>query len=95
MLKHKEVNSLAVFGLRRMDHCPPHFITIKFDGHNNDKIITDWIWENLDGRFYMGDDYAESPESSIFMQKIVGFELPGEASYFSLILDTINHYPEW
>lgn len=95
MLKHKEVNPLAVFGLRRMDHCPPHFVTIKFDSRGNEKGITDWIWENLDGRFYFGDDYVETPGSSIYMQKVVGFESPGEASYFSLILDTINRIPEW
>lgn len=91
MLKHNEVNPLAVFGLRKMEHCPPHFTTVKFDCYVNDKVITDWIWEHLDGRFYIGDEYGSSDNKGpIYMQKVAAFELAGEASYFSLILDTIN-----
>ena len=90
MLKHNDVNPLAVFGLRRMEHCPPHFTTIEYNSHATEKVITDWIWEHLDGRFYIGDIYIETPGTSITMKKMVGFELAGEASYFSLILDTID-----
>lgn len=90
MLKHNEVNPLAVFGMRRMDHCPPHFTTIEFDLRGSLKNITDWIWEHLDGRFYVGDIYLDGNNNGIAMQKIAAFETPGEASYFSLILDTIN-----
>jgi hypothetical protein len=89
MLKHNEVNPLTVFGLRRVDHCPPHFVTVEFDKHTEDKTITDWIWENLTGRFYYGDYYYANPTGSISMQKRVGFEIAGEASYFSLILNTL------
>lgn len=92
MLKHNEANPLAVFGLRRMDHCPPHFTLVEFDMRTSDKVITDWIWEHLTGRFYIGDHYAETPGDSVTFHKVVAFELPGEASYFSLILDTINTY---
>ena len=98
MLKHNEVNPLAVFGLRMMEHCPPHFTTIEYNSHASEKVITDWIWEHLDGRFYIGDIYIDTPGASIAMKKMVGFELPGEASYFSLILDTIDKNPnelEW
>jgi hypothetical protein len=96
MLKHNEVNPLAVFGLRRVEHCPPHFTTIKFSLRTNEKNITDWIWENLAGRFYLGDDYAQTDAGYISMDKLVGFEQAGEASYFSLVIDTINgHDVEW
>lgn len=95
MLKHNEVNPLAVFGLRKMEHCPPHFVVVKFDLSGTEKGITDWIWEHLDGRFYYGDEYVTASNSPIAMQKIVGFESPGEASYFSLILDTINKRDFW
>jgi hypothetical protein len=90
MLKHNEVNPLTVFGLRRINHCPPHFISVAFDIHTNDKQITDWIWEHLSGRFYYGDLYTENQNSSISMYKQAAFEIPGEASYFSLVLDTIQ-----
>jgi len=95
MLKHNEANPLAVFGLRRVEHCPPHFTTIKFSIRTNDKHISDWIWENLSGRFYIGDDYAENEHGHIHMDKVAAFEIAGEASYFSLILDTINTPEEW
>jgi hypothetical protein len=90
VLKHNEVNPLAVFGLRRVDHCPPHFSPVRFDIKVQEKIITDWIWENLDGRFYFGEYYYEDPNGSFNSQKMAAFEEPGEASYFALILDTVN-----
>ena len=91
MLKYGEVNPLNVFGLRQLDHCPPHFIKVRFDLRCNIKKITSWIIENCDGRFYAGDTYIEDPENSrIQMQQCVAFEIPGEASYFALILDKLN-----
>ena len=90
MLKYNDVNLLTVFGLRRMDHCPPHFTAVKFDSHTTSKHITDWIWENLEGRFYFGDVYFTAESGGVMMQKQAAFELAAEASYFSLILDTID-----
>lgn len=100
MLKHGEVNPLDVFGLRQLDFCPPHFERITFDLATSIKTITDWIYENLDGRFYIGDyfsvdaDVAES--NRVRMCKVVGFEIPEEASYFGLFLPNINvNNNEW
>ena len=99
MFKHGEVNPLSVFGLRRMEHCPPHFIKVAFDIYISDKIISDWIYENLTGRFYLGEQYSAIEESKnttqFFMQKLAAFEIPGEASMFALTLDTINQHPFW
>ena len=55
MLKHGEINPLNVFGLRRMDHCPPHFEKVYFDLRTSEKHISDWIYEHLIGRFWFGD----------------------------------------
>ena len=90
MLKLNDINPLSVFGLRQLDHCPPHFAVMKFDICTLEKVITDWIWENLEGRFFFGDDYIGTPGESLVMQKMVGFELLSEASYFSLLLSTFN-----
>jgi hypothetical protein len=91
MLKHGEANPLAVFGLRQLEHCPPHFHPVQFSLNVSQKVITDWIWTNLEGRFYIGDDYRYSQDSpGLTMSKVAAFELPAEASYFALILDTIN-----
>lgn len=89
-LKYGEVNPLVVFGMRRMAHMPPHFEPIYFDTKVIDKVVTDWVWENLDGRFYYGDHYQVASNGSISMQKVIAFEEKSEASYFGLMLSTIN-----
>lgn len=91
MLKHGEVNPLNVFGLRRLSFCPPHFTKVPFANYVDAKIITDWIFENMTGRFCLIDDYQETPgEARIVPNKCAAFEEPGEASMFILMLDTIN-----
>ena len=65
MLKHGEPNPLNVFGLRKLDHCPPHFERVVFDIKTSEKQITDWIHENLSGRFYLGDAVVTNPESGL------------------------------
>ena len=92
MIKHGEANPLDVFDLRQLDHCPPHFEVISFDMRASPKAITDWIYENLSGRFYIGDYFDANDEApnKVSMQKMVAFELHEEASYFGLFLPNIN-----
>lgn len=95
MLKHNEVNPLAVFGLRRVEHCPPHFTKIFLDTYVQEKVFTDWIYSHLTGRFFYGDWFQETEAGKSGMTRCIAFEEPGEASYFSLVLDTINKQPAW
>jgi len=91
MLKHGEVNPLDVFDLRRLNHCPYHFERIVFELKTSEKTITDWIYENLIGRFYLGDSiYWNSTLNRYDMGKTAGFEKATEASYFALFLPNIN-----
>lgn len=93
MLKHGEVNPLNVHGLREVAHCPPHFSKVTFDLQVGEKEICDWIYENLEGRFYLGPiDVVLDSGGSAHRQTLVAFELPGEASYFSLFLPEINQF---
>lgn len=92
MIKHGEPNPLNVFGLRQLDHNPPHFTSVPFELKASNKQITDWIWENLEGRFWFGDHYQTSTDGSIQMVKMASFEKSSEASYFALILTEINQY---
>jgi hypothetical protein len=92
MLKHNEANPLAVFGLRELEHCPPHFTRVTFDLKASEKTISDWIWTNLDGRFWLGDYYYKTESETVSIQKCVGFEIPGEASMFALMLDQLNKF---
>lgn len=90
MLKYGEVNPLAVFGLRELNHCPPHFTAVVFPLKTNAKTISDWIWANLSGRFYFNDYYYKDENNAVQLTKKAAFEIPGEASMFGLILDQIN-----
>ena len=90
MLKHNEANPLAVFGLRKLDHCPPHFSRVEFELKSDEKSISDWIWTNLDGRFWYDDWYYKDGDGNVGFQKCAAFEIPGEASMFALVLDQIN-----
>jgi hypothetical protein len=95
MLKYGEVNPLAVFGLRELEHCPLHFTTVEFELKTSEKSITDWIWTNLTGRFYCGDYYYKDSAGNVALIKRAAFEIPGEASMFALILDQINQHEYW
>lgn len=90
MIKHGEVNPLNVFGLRRLTHCPPHFERVQFDLYTNEKSISDWIYENLEGRFFVGPIDVAQPNSITIRQTVVAFEQSSEASYFSLLLPQVN-----
>lgn len=90
MLKHGEVNPLNVFGLRELQHCPPHFEKVYFELRTNIKDIKDWVYENLSGRFWFGEQYVEIADGKLSIEKCIAFENHAEASYFSLMLDQIN-----
>lgn len=92
MLRNGEANPLTVHGLREMGHCPPHFVRVTFDLYNNRKQVTDWIWENFEGRFWFGDWFYLSEDGRCVMSACAAFEIPGEASMFSLMLDQIQNY---
>lgn len=85
-----------MFGIRELNHCPLHFVQIKFNLKTSQKAISDWIWTNLDGRFWIGDWYYKDEGNNVQIQKCVAFEIPGEASMFALMLDQLNTYEhEW
>jgi len=91
MIKHGEPNPLNILDIRRLQHCPPHFETVEFDLRASLKDISDWIYENTDSRFYIGDRYRKIPGSDkTVLNYIAGFENPSEASYFGLMLDSFN-----
>lgn len=90
MIKHGEVNPLNVFGLRETAHCPPHFQQVSFDLKTSENDIRNWIYENLEGRFWLGDQHFTNGHGQVEIQKCASFENHAEASYFSLFLDQIN-----
>lgn len=89
MLKHGEVNPLNVHNLRKWDECPPHFEKVFFESRTYDRDILNWIYENLEGRFYLGE-HITTDSGSLVSRKCAAFERHHEASYFTLMLDTFN-----
>jgi hypothetical protein len=88
-------NPLNTFLLRRLEHCPPHFAVVDFSLSTNEKRLSDWIWEHLAGRFFLGDSYISQgtgTDKRSVLSKRAGFEIPGEASYFALFLPELNKF---
>jgi len=90
MLKYNEVNPLNVHGLREMSHCPPHFQKFIFDKldaglhtKKSIKIVVDWIYENLSGRFYIKSLNTKN------IKYTIAFEEHAELSFFILSIPTI------
>ena len=91
--KHFQPNALNSHNLRVLGHCPPHFYAVDFNLVCQPKKITNWIYENLSGRFYFGDVFVASHNSgSVQIQKRAAFEIHSEASYFALVLSEINKF---
>lgn len=86
----REINPLAVHGLRRMAHCPPHFEAVLFDIATEEQDILDWIHVHCAGRFFFGDSFTTNLSGQIGMCKKAAFETHSEASYFGLLLADIN-----
>lgn len=87
-------NPLNTHNLRVVGHCPPHFYAVDFNLCCRPKKISDWIYENLHGRFFFGDVVTHDSNSSRSMQiqKRAAFEIHSEASYFALMLSEINKF---
>jgi len=94
MLRDGQINPLNVHGLRELENkCPPHFVQVLFDLATSKKNITDWIYENLEGRFWYNEVYYHNAETnSIELKNVAAFEIAGEASMFALCLSQFNTY---
>ena len=86
MLNKGKINPLNVIEVRRVEFCPPYFETVVINpSYNLNVAIDDWIYNNLSGRYYIGQSIEESSGSTGFRQKLkIGFENPSELSYFML-----------
>ena len=104
MLKNGEVNPLNLWNMRQVEGtCPPHFERVEFDlyMHQTPKEYSDWIWENLEGRFWLGEMYnydttvtdtygPDKRTQRITMSTCAAFELPSEATMFAMCLSQIS-----
>lgn len=76
----KEAEFIELARLRQLDFFSPHLTVVDISSQKrNEKRITDWLWSNTNGRFWIG-----SQEIDKELKFIVGFEIPYEATFFSL-----------
>jgi len=93
MIKTFQVNPLNVHNQRVLEFCPPHFYVVDFDLSCSAKKISDWIYENLSGRFYFGEVIVYDQQKSLTnIQRRAAFEIHSEATYFALVLNELNKF---
>jgi len=84
-LKLKNPNPLDVLKIRRVKFCPPHFSTTQIArSYNLDKVICEWIIDNLSGRYYFGSTIKLDEDKNFTQMYQVGFESAKELSFFML-----------
>jgi hypothetical protein len=84
-LKHGKVNPLNALELRKCDFPAHHFyytIIPKFTTVNY-KNINDWVYQNLNGRYYIGQSLDLIDNNISYVLKI-GFEQEKEVSFFKI-----------
>lgn len=85
MQKLKDPNPLDLYGMRRVEFCPPHFESVNLSrSYNMEQAICEWIEAKLVGRYFFGPNIVLDEDNSIVKTYTVGFENPKEMSYFTL-----------
>ena len=75
-----ESEFIELLRLRQLEFFSDHLTVVEVPGLSRlEKRITDWLWTNTKGRFWVGERYIDQR-----WQFIVGFEIPYEATFFSL-----------
>jgi hypothetical protein len=85
-LKHGKPNALNLLGIRRVHFPARHFhytVLGKFIVNKSNKI-NDWIFYNLNGRYYLGNSLQLDETNSLVHMLKVGFENEKELSIFLL-----------
>ena len=84
-LKNGKINTLNALGLRKVTFPAHHFqytIIPKYSPILHDQI-DDWIYHNLNNRYYVGQSLALIDNTIVYVTKI-GFEQEKELSFFKL-----------
>lgn len=76
----KESEFLELRRLRQLEFYSPHLTAVDATPYRRyEKRISDWIWTNTSGRFWIGDHYSDRE-----WRFLVCFEVPYESTFFTL-----------
>lgn len=85
-IKHGKPNPLNLLGLRRVQFPARHFHFITLPKYNASivKNADEWIYNNLNGRYYIGQGLTLDDTNTIVYVTKIGFEQEKEKSFFLL-----------
>jgi hypothetical protein len=85
-LKHGKPNSLNFLDLRRVRFPARHFHYTTLDKFHPNKMmqLENWVMQNLNSRFYLGQTLILNNTNSICYATKIGFEDEKELSFFLL-----------
>ena len=85
-LKNGKPNPLNYFDLRRVEFAAPHFryTVLQKYSPNLIKNVDRWITDNLNNRYYVGQDIGLDNTNTIIHTTRIGFESEKELSFFTI-----------
>lgn len=85
-LKNGKPNPLNYFDLRRVGFAAPHFKYTTIDRYNPTllKNLDNWIKQNLNSRYYIGQSLDLDHTNTIVYIIKIGFEAEKELSFFTI-----------
>lgn len=84
-MKLGKINVLNALNLRKVNFPAHHFTYISLDKFNPTFVlkVDEWIFENLNGRYYIGPRLGLVDNNIKYLTK-VGFEIEKEISFFKI-----------
>ena len=85
-------NPLNYFKVRRVEFAPPHFTFFTVNQFMPRQVIaiTEWIEDNLSGRFYISQGITLDNTNTIVYNTRIGFESEQEVTFFILACPFIH-----
>lgn len=92
-LSKRDINPLNVFGMRRINHIPPHFSCLIIDSHWDERIkkIDQWVYINLNSRYCIKTTQFLDDKRKIYIKCVLGIEDPKELTWLTLKCPYINN----
>ena len=85
-LQHEKPNPLNYFELRRVTFACPHFNYFLIKKYNPAQIkkISSWVMDNLNKRYYIGQEIVLDYTNTLVYNTRIGFESESELTVFLL-----------
>ncbi len=90
-IKHGKINPLNALDIRKVHFPAQHFHYIELEKFHPTYLrnLDDWIYNNLNGRYYIGSSLSLIDNNITYITKI-GFEIEKEISFFKIACPFLN-----